>query len=192
MNDVPPTPADPALVDALRSSQRLGMLGDRPVHEAVEHAWAFVDALRDVTGTVVDLGAGGGVPGLVIAVARPDLHLVLVDRRTRRTDHLQRLVIRLALSARVEVLAVDATELAGSHRAAAAAVVARSFGPPAVVLRTATPLLVPGGRLIVSEPPPSRDIEDRWPPALLDRCGVRRVPSDPRVAVLVVRVSRGT
>ena len=47
------------------------------------------------SGTVVDLGSGGGVPGLVIARARPDLRLVLVDRRAARTDHLPRLVRRL-------------------------------------------------------------------------------------------------
>ena len=61
-------------------------------------------ALAGVTGTVVDLGSGGGVPGLVIADARPDLRLVLVDRRATRTDHLRRLVGRLGLADRVEVV----------------------------------------------------------------------------------------
>jgi 16S rRNA (guanine527-N7)-methyltransferase len=81
---------DPALIDALRASQRLGMLGGRSIYEVVDHASAFVAALADVRGLVVDLGAGGGVPGLVIAAARPDLRLVLVDRRATRTDHLRR------------------------------------------------------------------------------------------------------
>ena len=66
---------DAELAAALAESQRLGMLGDRPVAEVIEHAGAFVLALAEVTGTVVDLGSGGGVPGLVIARARPDLRV---------------------------------------------------------------------------------------------------------------------
>ena len=63
-----------------RCSQRLGMLGAAPITEVIDHSEAFVAALGDVTGTVVDLGSGGGVPGLVIAWHRPDLDVVLVDR----------------------------------------------------------------------------------------------------------------
>ena len=42
--------------------------------------------------TVLDLGAGGGVPGLVIAHDLPDLHVTLLDRRAKRTDFLERVV----------------------------------------------------------------------------------------------------
>ena len=182
---------DPALLDALRSSQRLGMLGDRPVDEVVDHAGAVVDALAVVTGTVIDLGAGGGVPGLVIAVARPDLRLVLVDRRTSRTDHLHRLVARLGLVGRVDVLAAEASALGETWNATAGAVVARGFGPPAVVVPVAVPLLVDGGLLVVSEPPHGDGV-DRWPPTLLDDWRLRRVDSDRRVAVFATTVSRET
>ena len=108
---------DAELAAALAESQRLGMLGDRPVADVIEHAAAFVLALAEISGTVVDLGSGGGVPGLVIARARPDLRVVLVDRRSSRTDHLRRLVARLALADRVEVLTADATSLPNAGRA---------------------------------------------------------------------------
>ena len=130
---------DPALVDALASSQRLGMLGERPIAEVIEHAGAFVAALAGVTGTVVDLGSGGGVPGLVIATARPDLRLVLVDRRATRTDHLRRLVRRSASADRVDVLTADAAALPGLIAVPVDAVVARGFGPPAETLRRRLP-----------------------------------------------------
>ena len=57
------------LHDALRESQRLGFLGARPIDEVIEHARSFVRGLDAVgsNGSVIDLGAGGGVPGLVIA-----------------------------------------------------------------------------------------------------------------------------
>ncbi len=60
-----------------------------------------------MTGTVIDLGAGGGIPGLVIAHDRPDLHLTMVDRRSKRTDFLERVMRRLRWSAHVAVIAAD-------------------------------------------------------------------------------------
>ena len=178
-----PLVEDPALVEALAESQRLGMLSDRPIAEVVEHAAAFVGALDAVAGTVIDLGSGGGVPGLVIARARPDLRLVLVDRRSSRTDHLRRLVRRLGIDERVEILAVDAADVPNHLPSPAEAVVARGFGPPAVTLRAAVPLLRGGGLIVVSEPPQA-DRRERWPAPVLVAAGVVVVPHpDRRVAV---------
>jgi 16S rRNA (guanine527-N7)-methyltransferase len=173
---------DAELAGALAESQRLGMLGDRPIADVIEHAGAFVLALAEVTGSVVDLGSGGGVPGLVIARARPDLRVVLVDRRATRTDHLRRLVARLALADRVEVLTVDATTLAARRAGRADAVVARSFAAPASTLRAAAPLVRSGGLIVVSEPP--RPEPERWPHELVGGLGLVETPqSDRRVAV---------
>jgi 16S rRNA (guanine527-N7)-methyltransferase len=178
-----PLVRDPALVGALSESQRLGMLGDRPVADVIEHALAFVDALADITGTVVDLGSGGGVPGLVIARARPELRLVLVDRRARRADHLRRLVGRLGIDDRVEILAVDSAAVPARLPSPADAVVARGFGPPEATLRAAAPLLRVGGLIVVSEPPPAEG-GNRWPPPLLVEMGLAAVSqADRRVAV---------
>ncbi len=170
-------PAAALLIAALAESQRLGMLGDRPVEQVVEHAAAFVDALAGIEGTVVDLGSGGGVPGLVIADARPDLHVILVDRRASRTDRLRRLVGRLGLAGRVEVLTLDA---AAVPPAIADAVVARGFGPPPATLRAATPLLRLGGLVVVSEPPPDERDDARWSPALLAELDLVAVEHDDR------------
>lgn len=179
---------DPRLLEALRSSQRLGMLGDRPVDEVVEHSAAFVDALATTTGTVVDLGTGGGVPGLVIAWMRPDLRVLLVDRRARRTDHLRRLVGRMALGDRVEVITADIGALGAAWPDLVDAVVARGFGPPVLTLRAALPLIVPDGIVVISEPP--EESLDRWPPTVLQELGVERQPSDPRLAVFRRRARR--
>ncbi len=135
-------------------------------------------------GTVFDLGSGGGVPGLVIAVARPDLHVRLLDRSTRRIDALQRMIARLELGARVEAICTDVAMYECNEPADG--VVARSLAPPAETLRHARRLVVneERGRIVISDPPTG----ERWPASLLDGLRVRRVevevpPGAGRVAV---------
>lgn len=177
---------DPELTHALASSRRLGMLGIRPIDEVIDHAGAFVEALASVRGTVVDLGSGGGVPGLVVARARPDLHLILVERRATRADHLRRLVRRLELGERVDVHDGDVATLAPVELVDA--VVARGFAAPAVTAVAGARLLRVGGVLVVSEPPAenSSDSGDvRWPPELLHDAGLAVVAqADARVICL--------
>lgn len=166
-------PASPALVRALTEAQRLGFLGERDLDEVIAHARGFVTALDDLTGIargrIVDLGAGGGVPGLVIADERPAWALTLVDRRAKRTDFLQRMVTRLGWTDRVEVRCADVDDLIRESPHHFVAAVARGFGPPERTLTVAEQLTVPRGRIVVSEPPGG----DRWDPALLDRLGLQ-------------------
>lgn len=168
---------DESLYEALGRSQRLGLLGDRPIAEVVDHARAFVTALDGVAGSVLDLGSGGGVPGLVVAVDRPDLHLTLLDRRTKRTDFLAQMVHRLGLQDRVSVVAADAHDAIRHGLVDFDAVTARGFGPPVVTLQTAVRCSAVGGVIVISEPPDG----DRWDPAIIEELGVRRTPSDRRV-----------
>jgi 16S rRNA (guanine527-N7)-methyltransferase len=170
---------DPALRDALAASQRLGLLGARPIEEVIDHASAFVAALADIEGAVLDLGTGGGVPGLVIAAARPDLHLVLVDRKVSRTDHVRRVVRRLGWQGRVAVRTAEADGLVLDPPVDA--VVARGFGPPARTVEVAARLVRSGGLVVISEPPAATG--PRWTLAVLADAGVIEVRSpDPRVA----------
>ena len=166
---------------ALADAQRLGLLGDRPIDDVIAHARGFVGALETLGADdrVADLGSGGGVPGLVIAHDRPDLRLTLVDRRTKRTDFLERVVRRLGWTDRVTVVAADAAAVAETSPHGFDAVVARGFGPPESTLELAVRLVRPGGRIVISEPPTG----DRWSRALLERLHVRRVPGPATVAV---------
>jgi 16S rRNA (guanine527-N7)-methyltransferase len=167
----------------LRTAQGVGLLGTRPVAEVVAHARDFVIALAEIksestsgpdwTGsssgraTVVDIGSGGGIPGLVVATDRPDLSVTLVDRRQKCTDYLERAVAALGFRDRVTVWCCDTSALIGAGEQFDA-VTARGFGPPSRTLRVAEKLVRPGGRIVISEPPEG----DRWSSELLDRLGL--------------------
>lgn len=175
---------DDVLVTQLKRSRGLGFLGPGAVEEHIDHAAGFIDALADVSGRVIDLGSGGGVPGLVIAVTRPDLEVVLVEAMEKRCAFLKDAITALVLP-NTRVVHGRAEMLGRSVlRGSADAVVARSFGLPAVTAECAAPLLRVGGRLVVSEPPGAGE---RWPPDRLALLGLRlgtRSTSSPVVQVL--------
>jgi len=162
----------------LRAAQRYGFLGARPVEEVVEHAREFVRALPPSDGpfdagssgrrpTVVDIGSGGGIPGLVVANDRPDLAVTLVDRRQKCADFLARSVTALGFGERVTVRSCDTSALIAAGEQFDA-VVARGFGPPSRTLQVAVKLVRPSGRIVISEPPEG----DRWSPDHLAEMGL--------------------
>jgi 16S rRNA (guanine527-N7)-methyltransferase len=179
------TRPDPALLAALERARSLGFLGPGPAADHIAHADGFLAGLEGVTGLVIDLGSGGGVPGLVVAVARPDLEVVLLDALAKRCRFLEDAVAALEASARVRVAHGRAEVLGRTElRGTAQAVLARSFGPPAATAECAAPLLAVGGRLLVSEPP---DGGDRWPAEPVGRLGLEPGPlvsTTPHVRVL--------
>ncbi|MEZ5298662.1 MAG: RsmG family class I SAM-dependent methyltransferase [Ilumatobacteraceae bacterium] len=136
--DRPTVTYHPELFETLRQAQRFGFFGDRPIDEAVAHAEHYVAAIEGRGGRLIDLGAGGGLPGLVIADARPDLEIVLLDRREKRTDFLARAARRLGFD-HVEVWCRDAgdvvRDVTTERDPGFDLVTARGFGPPEVTLR---------------------------------------------------------
>lgn len=166
---ISPVPEKKSLEDVLRTAQRLGTLGDRPIEEVIEHARHFVAALPDGVSSVMDIGTGAGVPGLIIAEDRPDLHVVLVDRRATRMDALARGVSAMGLVGRVTVLTADVAALGKNpeYQGQFDVVVCRGFASPEVTAPLARPLLKNGGSLIVSEPPSPEP--SRWLSELLEK-----------------------
>ncbi len=147
------------LFDVLSRAQEFGFLGPAPVEGHIEHSLEFVRACeangrRDC---VMDLGSGGGVPGLVLGVAWQESTIVLLEANARRAAFLRRSVDILKLTERVAVLAERAETAARDvrHRGQYDLLVARGFGGPAVVAECGAPFLRTGGTLIVSEPPPT-------------------------------------
>ena len=157
----------------LGQARQLGFLGPGPVAGHVEHAGGFVQAVGEpAPGLVVDLGSGGGVPGLVLALAWPQARVCLLEAGERRALFLAGATRQLGVEDRVVVAHARAEEAGRdpAWRGRADVVVARSFGPPAVTAECGAPLLRPGGRLEVSEPPD--DEPARWPEGGLAALGL--------------------
>lgn len=162
-------PAVNGLDAVLERSRELGFLGPGPVAGHVDHAQEFARGVDVPPERFLDLGSGGGVPGLVLASVWPDADVVLLDAGERRCAFLTEAVHELGWSVRARVVRGRAEE--AGHlpdlRAAFDLVVARGFGPPAVTAECGAPFLHVGGRLVVSEPPADAGQQQpqRWPEA---------------------------
>jgi 16S rRNA (guanine527-N7)-methyltransferase len=148
--------ADRSLRMSIDAARRLGMLGQATVEDHLRHGRAFVRLISAVCGSdaplrIVDLGSGGGVPGLVIAIEVPGASVQLVERREARADWLRMTIGQLDLAS-AEVCAVDAVRWSASLSSVADVVTARGFGPPWFTAEIASRLLPLGGHLVVSVP----------------------------------------
>jgi 16S rRNA (guanine527-N7)-methyltransferase len=98
--------------------------------------------------SVVDVGSGAGLPGIVLAVARPDLAITLVEPLARRTAFLSEAVTKLGLDSTVTVVRGRAEDLAGGPPVAADVVTARAVAPLDRLAGWCLPLAAVGGRLL--------------------------------------------
>jgi 16S rRNA (guanine527-N7)-methyltransferase len=115
----------------------------RDPEQAIAHH--LLDALAILphvgTGTLLDVGSGGGLPGIALAIARPDLAVTLVDAVQKKATFLQQAAIELGLK-NVTVHHARVEEMGGQYDQ----VSARAFSELAVFVRLTSHLLAPGGR----------------------------------------------
>lgn len=95
--------------------------------------------------TVCDVGSGAGLPGLVLAIARPDLRVDLVEPLLRRTTFLEEVVADLGLTG-VRVVRTRAEVLHGERRYDV--VTSRAVAPLARLLGWCMPLVAPEGAMV--------------------------------------------
>ncbi len=95
---------------------------------------------------VCDIGSGAGLPGLVLALARPDVRVTLVEPLLRRTVFLEEVVAELELAGQVEVVRARAEEVHG--RRTFDVVTSRAVAPLERLLGWSMPLVAPSGALL--------------------------------------------
>ncbi len=127
-----------------------GLLGPREVGRIWERHLlncAAVGELLPHGDRVVDLGSGAGLPGLPLAIARPDLQVALVEPLLRRSEFLHEVVADLGLE--VDVLRGRAEEPAVRATVGGAdAVVSRAVASLDKLTEWSLPLLRPGGQML--------------------------------------------
>lgn len=156
---VPLPPADAgrlvAILDRMaQESQNLTAIED--VYDGVDRHLA--DSLAGLTlpeladgphlraGGVCDIGSGGGLPGLVIAMMRPNVPVTLVESEARKCEWLRRASAGLP---NVRVVTDRSETFAREARETFATVTARAVAPPPSALELAAPLVAVGGDVVL-------------------------------------------
>jgi 16S rRNA (guanine527-N7)-methyltransferase len=113
----------------------------RRVH--VDESLAALDVVSSFEGPIVDVGSGGGAPGIPLAAALPDREVTLLEATRRKCDFLERWTAELAnlsvVCGRAEEQPVDSWGVA----------VAKALAPPPVAAEWCLPLVAPGGAAVL-------------------------------------------
>jgi 16S rRNA (guanine527-N7)-methyltransferase len=118
-----------------------------------KHLWDSLQPILttpQLTGATVDLGTGGGFPGIPIAIARPDWPITVVDSTTKKINFIRSGLASIPLENVAAV--VDRAETFGrdpQHRELYQLVTVRAVAEPAVCAEYAVPLLSIGGTAIL-------------------------------------------
>jgi 16S rRNA (guanine527-N7)-methyltransferase len=177
-----------------------GLIGPREVPRLWERHilnCAVVAELIDEGERVVDVGSGAGLPGIPLAIARPDLHVTLVEPLLRRTVYLAEFIEEHDLN----VLVVRGrAEQPGVKKEAGGAdvVTSRAVAPLEKLAKWSLPLIHEGGRMLALKGSSAEEEIDRDRTSLtrmgagkleVVKCGVGIVPT-PTIVVRAERVPR--
>jgi 16S rRNA (guanine527-N7)-methyltransferase len=184
--EIPPGPPEAVDVfgDALAQARRYaellatdgvarGLIGPRETGRLWDRHLlncAVVAELLPERGTLVDVGSGAGLPGVVLAMLRPSLQVILLEPLLRRSVFLEECVVELGLS-NATVVRARAEGKAAAHIKADIAT-ARAVAPLDRLVGWAAPLLRPGGELLAIKGQ-SAEEEIAAAQGVLSRLGVR-------------------
>jgi len=149
---------------------------------------------------LLDLGTGGGIPGLPLACVTEGMELVLLDAIRKKVEAIERMVARLEL-ANVRTLWGRAETLAHEpqYREVFDAVTARAVAALPVVVEYGAAFVRLGGQCWFAKPPAAVEREVAGAQAAADRCGLEyvgshgfRVPDGPARVVLIYHKRRPT
>lgn len=142
----------------LRENEKINLTAIKTIDEGITKH--LVDSLAALTlsglsgNQWVDLGSGGGLPGLALALAQPGIQMTLVESTKKKGHFLDLAAAELGLMKRVKVEAERAETLGQGHlRNMADVVTCRALGRLNVVLELAVPLLKVGGKFIAYKGP---------------------------------------
>ena len=144
----PALPTAEAFAELLATEATVrGLIGPREVPRLWERHLlncAVITDLMPEGSSVCDIGSGAGLPGLVLAIRRPDLFVTLLEPLLRRTTFLELAVTRLGLD-NVAVHRGRAEEMHGDAESGFDVVTSRAVAPMERLAGWSLPLVRPGG-----------------------------------------------
>lgn len=148
---------------------------DEAWREHVERSLEAVDVVSRYEGSIVDVGSGGGSPGIPLASAFPEREVTLLEAQERKAEALARLAAEFP---NVSVVRGRAEEHETDRYAVA---VARALAPPPVAAEWCLPLVARGGAVVLYVGP-SADAEHVQ--RVADRVGGGQVSVEPGLLVI--------
>jgi 16S rRNA (guanine527-N7)-methyltransferase len=145
----------------------------RRVH--LEDSLSALETVRRFEGPIVDVGSGGGAPGIPLAVAFPEREVTLLESIRRKCAFLERWTVELpnlrVVCGRAEEQPVDTYGVA----------VAKALAPPPVAAEWCLPLAAPGGAAVLFVGPSA---ESERVAAVAEQLAAELVESPPGLLVL--------
>jgi len=127
------------------------LAGDEARRVLLDDSLRSVEVVRRFDGPIVDVGSGGGAPGIPLAHAFPDREVTLLEANRRKCEFLERWTVELpnlrVVCGRAEEQPVDACGVA----------VAKALAPPPVAAEWCLPLVAPGGAAVLFVGPSAED-----------------------------------
>ena len=117
--------------------------GERIWDRHIENCIPLTTLLPEEGASVADIGSGAGLPGIVIALARPKLRVTLVEPLQRRVEFLHEVIDSLGLT-NIDVIRAKSESIKGAYTY----VVARAVAPLPRLIETTWHLVKPGGSLL--------------------------------------------
>lgn len=137
-----------------------GLLGPREADGVWERHIANSVAARTLIpqdSTVVDVGSGAGLPGIPLALCRPDLEVVLLESLLRRVTFLEGVLDELALQPRVDVVRARAEDHHGRYDT----VISRAVAPLPKLIGWCAPLRSDDGQILaIKGASAEREVDD--------------------------------
>ena len=142
---------DSKLLELARMIEGWPGLTAGPPGPLIEDSLVLLDHLGDAV-WVVDVGSGGGLPGLPLKISRPDLELTLIEADQAKAAFLVQACAKLGLTD-VDVVALRAEDAGhdSRYRERFDVAVARALAPLPVLVELSLPLVRVGGRLLAQK-----------------------------------------
>ena len=119
------------------------------IENVIVDSLAFLSQVPQQAHAVADVGSGAGIPGIPVAIVRPDLQITLIESRRRRVSFLLTVVRELGLSG-VQVLAARVEDLVETHRDRFDVLLMRCAGPAGTILGPSLGVLRSGGVAVLA------------------------------------------